>query len=166
MNKFTKEWIEKAEGDYLIISKLKPELEPVWGVCFHAQQCVEKYLKAILQENNREFKRVHDLKPLLEDCTGFIPELQNHEEKIRDLSNYAVEERYPGSGASKKEAQEAILATEEIRKVIRKYFGLSIKQQAEQKIEQQKANTQELKQDRGQNIKETQDVHHDRGRHR
>lgn len=160
MNKFTKEWIEKAEGDYLIISKLKPELEPVWGVCFHAQQCVEKYLKAILQENNHEFKRVHDLKPLLEDCTGFIPELQNHEEKIRDLSNYAVEERYPGSGASKKEAQEAILATEEIRKVIRKYFGLSLEQQVEQKFKQQESNTEELKQKQGQKS------HHSRGRHR
>ena len=160
MNKFTKEWIDKAEGDYLIISKLKPQLEPAWGVCFHAQQCVEKYLKAILQENNHEFKKVHDLNPLLGDCTGFIPELQNHEEKIRDLSNYAVDERYPGCGASNKEAQEAILATEEIRKVIRKYFGLSLEQQVEQKFEQQESNTEELKQKQGQKS------HHSRGRHR
>ena len=126
MNKLTEEWIEKAEGDYLVISKLKPELEPAWAVCFHAQQCVEKYLKAILQDNNYEFEKIHELIPLLEDCKDFIPELQNHEEKISKLSNYAVNERYPGFGASKKEAQEAIIATEETRNVIRKYFGLSL----------------------------------------
>lgn len=35
------------------------------AVCFHSQQCVEKYLKALLQEYNIAFGKIHDLPVLL-----------------------------------------------------------------------------------------------------
>jgi len=49
MKKITEEWITKAEKDYLVaIRELRTT--PIVGdaVCFHAQPCVEKYMKAIL----------------------------------------------------------------------------------------------------------------------
>jgi HEPN domain-containing protein len=52
MNPITNEWIDKAEGDFATAQR---ELQVVNdanydAVCFHAQQCIEKYLKARLQE--------------------------------------------------------------------------------------------------------------------
>jgi HEPN domain-containing protein len=43
-------WIEKAESDYKAFQKLLEMGEdcPFDTVCFHAQQCVEKYIKARL----------------------------------------------------------------------------------------------------------------------
>lgn len=51
MKQRTIEWIEKAEGDISIAMREMAASEPVWdGICFHAQQCAEKYLKALLEE--------------------------------------------------------------------------------------------------------------------
>lgn len=47
MRPLTQEWVEKAEGDYRVASTQRQDAEPVWdAICFHAQQCIEKYLKA------------------------------------------------------------------------------------------------------------------------
>ena len=41
---------------------------PTDTVCFHAQQCVEKYLKALLVLHGIEFERVHQISALI--CTA------------------------------------------------------------------------------------------------
>jgi HEPN domain-containing protein len=48
----TPEWIEKAEGDFhSALRELRARKNPNYSsACFHAQQCVEKYLKGRLQE--------------------------------------------------------------------------------------------------------------------
>jgi HEPN domain-containing protein len=55
----TKLWIKKAEND-LITAKnslnIKPE-PPLDTICFHAQQCAEKYLKAFLVYHEIEFEK-------------------------------------------------------------------------------------------------------------
>ena len=45
-----KEWIQKAEGDYHSAQReYRARKNPNYdAACFHAQQCVEKYLKAVL----------------------------------------------------------------------------------------------------------------------
>ena len=45
-----KQWIEKAEEDYKNAEYTLTLEEdcPVSTVCFHSQQCIEKYLKALL----------------------------------------------------------------------------------------------------------------------
>jgi HEPN domain-containing protein len=50
MNPLTNEWIEKADRDFETASReirvrKKPNKD---AVCFHSQQCAEKYLKLIL----------------------------------------------------------------------------------------------------------------------
>lgn len=56
MKPLTDEWIRKAEEDCRVANR-EMEAEPPSfnAVCFHAQQCVEKYLKAVLQENDVVF---------------------------------------------------------------------------------------------------------------
>lgn len=61
MNDVIREWIEKAEGDFAtanreIIVKDKPNYD---AVCFHAQQCSEKYFKALIIECGLIPSKVH-----------------------------------------------------------------------------------------------------------
>jgi HEPN domain-containing protein len=56
----TQEWIEKAEADLKVARREGQTADPVHdAVCFHAQQCAEKYLKAWLEEHNIAFPRIH-----------------------------------------------------------------------------------------------------------
>ena len=58
-------WIERAEEDYLLsVSALKRKRPLIYGATFHAQQCAEKYLKAILTFQQAPFPRTHDLAAL------------------------------------------------------------------------------------------------------
>ena len=55
-----KAWIKKAENDLIaakILFKTKPE-PPLDIICFHAQQCAEKYIKAYLVYHNIEFEKL------------------------------------------------------------------------------------------------------------
>lgn len=62
MKPITDEWIKKAEEDYIVaIESIKINPRPNYPICFHAQQCIEKYLKAVLQENLIVIEKVHDL---------------------------------------------------------------------------------------------------------
>jgi HEPN domain-containing protein len=50
MNDVVEEWIFKAEGDFTtaereLVATVAPNYD---AVCFHAQPCAEKYLKALL----------------------------------------------------------------------------------------------------------------------
>ncbi len=57
MKLLTREWIDKSEGDFATASReIRVRKSPNYdAVCFHAQQCAEKYLKALLQESEIPF---------------------------------------------------------------------------------------------------------------
>ena len=63
----TREWVLKAEGDYdVILLLLRSRKRTRYdSMRFHAQQCVEKYLKARLTEAGITFAKTHDLPALL-----------------------------------------------------------------------------------------------------
>ena len=57
------QWVAKAESDLRNAAhtvKLKTDC-PTDTVCFHVQQCVEKYLKALLISLAMAFPKTHDL---------------------------------------------------------------------------------------------------------
>lgn len=125
MKKITEEWIAKAEKDYLVaIRELKAKPPATEAVCFHAQQCIEKYMKAILQEGDVEFEKIHDLDILLGQCMEFMPELESYRDELIKLSTYAVDVRYPGLDVSEEEATKCVEIMEEVRKVIRRFFKI------------------------------------------
>jgi HEPN domain-containing protein len=50
----TARWVDLAEGDHLTAVQLEQEARPSpRQICFIAQQCVEKYLKALLEKASR-----------------------------------------------------------------------------------------------------------------
>ena len=125
MKKITQEWIAKAEEDYLVATReLEANPPALDAVCFHAQQCIEKYMKAILQEKEIEFEKIHDLDVLLQQCGSFIPELRDYRDDLIRLSAYAVDIRYPGFRVSEEEAKECVDSMEKIQQIIKSDFKI------------------------------------------
>jgi HEPN domain-containing protein len=121
----TQEWIEKAEGDLKVARREAQTADPVYdAVCFHAQQCAEKYLKALLEEHNITFPRIHDLIALLNLSGGLIPELDPVKPRLAHLSVFGIASRYPGIRADQQAAEEAMTTAEEVRTIVRAKFGL------------------------------------------
>ncbi len=125
MNPLTLEWVQKADGDYAAAKCLSQAPEPVDdAICFHAQQCVEKYLKAWLQEANIAFRRTHDLEELLALVLPTVPAWARWEPDFLILTTHAVDFRYPGKTSSSADAQHAMKVCEEVRTEIRANLGL------------------------------------------
>jgi HEPN domain-containing protein len=76
MKPTTAEWIEKAEGDFATMQReSRARRNPNYdAICFHAQQCAEKYLKARLVEADISFGKVHDLVALLDQILAIQPD--------------------------------------------------------------------------------------------
>jgi HEPN domain-containing protein len=120
------EWIEKAEGDYhTSFREYRSRKYPNYdSACFHAQQCVEKYLKGFLQKVGVYFPKTHDLNALLDLLLPIKPFLEVFRNDLKMLSVYAIDFRYPGESATKEEAKEAIRAMKKIRSEFRVLLNL------------------------------------------
>jgi HEPN domain-containing protein len=127
MKPLTSEWIEKAEGDYASAQRefRARKLPNYDAACFHAQQCVEKYIKANLQEADIAFPKIHDLVALLDIMLPIEPLWSSFKPQLRILSSLAVEVRYPGLTADKDMAEQAIKICKSVRKSARLSLGLS-----------------------------------------
>ena len=90
-------WLGKAEHDLAAAEALADRDDPYWDiVVFHAQQAVEKYLKALLVLNGQRPPRVHDLPKLLTLAAKFAPQLASFVDDCEFLSPLAIVSRYPG----------------------------------------------------------------------
>ncbi len=119
-----KAWIERAEEDYLLaLSAIRRKSPLTYGATFHAQQCIEKYLKALLISRQIEFPRTHDLAALGYLCkqAGII--LPIDDDALELLTAYAVETRYPGTQPTVEESKEAIKIAKIVRKFIKRTFS-------------------------------------------
>jgi HEPN domain-containing protein len=121
MKPLTLEWINKAEADFSSAQReLRARKNPNFdAACFHAQQCVEKYLKACLQEAEITFGKTHDLVVLLDMILPVDPILVTYRTQLRMLSSYAIEFRYPGESADKNMARQAVRVTRSFRDIMR-----------------------------------------------
>lgn len=92
-----KGWMRKAENDLKIArNTLETMTEPPLDtVCFHAQQCAEKYLKSFLAYHEIEFPLTHELGDLALLCSTIDKDFQEFVPKAKVLIPYAVEIRYP-----------------------------------------------------------------------
>jgi HEPN domain-containing protein len=94
-NDYLKNWIFRANEDIAVIENLfksEPELFAS-PICYHAQQAVEKFLKAYLVFHNIDFPRTHDLDFLLLECKKIDPLVFDIE--LDSLTDFGVSIRYP-----------------------------------------------------------------------
>ncbi len=117
------EWVKKAEND-LKTAAYTLEMDdecPTDTVCFHAQQVVEKYLKALLVFNGTPFPKTHNI----EDIMALLPahcRLRLADKDQDRLTEYATVTRYPGDydPISLDEAKKAVRIACGVRTQIRK----------------------------------------------
>jgi HEPN domain-containing protein len=126
MKPLTSEWVEKAEGDFATAGReIRARKTPNFdAVCFHAQQCVEKYLKAILQELNLPFGKTHHLTALLDILVSVVPSWELLRPQLQSLNACSVSIRYPGESADKTAAKDALSLSTTIRAEARKTLRL------------------------------------------
>ena len=120
-------WIYKAEEDYrATLTLARKRRDPVPdNVCFSAQQCVEKYLKAFLVQHGKGFPKTRDLVEILNIALVVDPLLEVIRPNVRELLPYAVAFRYPGEEATREESQRAVLAMKSTRELLRERLGLT-----------------------------------------
>ncbi len=120
MNPLTLEYVEKAEENYENIDWLQRAPTPRHNsVCFNAQQCIEKYLKAWLQDANLPVPRTHDLVELLHLVVSMRPAWRAWAADFSAFTTHAVDFRYPGESA----IAAAKIATE-VREAVREALGI------------------------------------------
>jgi HEPN domain-containing protein len=126
MKLLTYEWVEKAENDWSSLNReIRVRKNPNYdAVCFFAQQCVEKYIKARLVEADIYFKKTHDLGYLLELSAQIEPLWTTYDRELRLLTDYGVEFRYPGASADLEIAKNARNVCKSFRAVARQSLGL------------------------------------------
>ena len=119
------EWVAKAEEDYAgavdLHRRRKAPLPNL--VCFHAQQCAEKYMKALLLSKGADFPKTHDLLMLNNLCSAVGIFVEIDPKLLNTLTDYAVRTRYPGEGSTLGDAKEAMEITKSIRSFARRFLG-------------------------------------------
>jgi len=118
---FIKEWIYEGNNDLgLAEFVIKNDGTYYDLVCFHCQQAAEKFLKAYIIYLNLYYKKIHDLKYLLNVIKKkrTVPEPLFEQADL--LSAYAIDSRYPDhwNDPSLEETKECIKAAQNFKKYI------------------------------------------------
>lgn len=117
-----RQWVEKAENDLknAAYCLTMPSDCPTDTVCYHTQQCVEKYLKALLVAQDVDFPKTHDIGALI---LHLLPETRPDlsVEVQRRLTDYATTVRYPGDyePVPLNEARKAVAIARRVRRKVR-----------------------------------------------
>ena len=120
--KLVRQWLERAEDDWRLSRRLVTDSEfYAEATAFHAQQAVEKYLKAFLTWHQVEFPKTHDIKRLLKLASECDPGMAQDLCDAADLTAYAVEYRYPGEypPVTRAEATSAVAVADHVRDYVR-----------------------------------------------
>jgi HEPN domain-containing protein len=124
-----RQWVQKAENDLKNATYTLQMGEdcPTDTVCFHAQQCVEKYVKALLVCKGTDFPRTHDISQLITLLPGESRLTLTPEEQER-LTDYATVTRYPWDyePIPLSETQRAVRIARRVRSAIRKLLPRQI----------------------------------------
>jgi HEPN domain-containing protein len=125
MKKLTAEWVRKAEADYRVAQKLAHGRQPENdSVCFHCQQAAEKLLKALLVEFGLFVPRTHNLEDLLGLVRPHFPALIGLRRGFLFLTRFAVDARYPGFDARRRQADAARRWAARVRSEVRTILAL------------------------------------------
>ncbi len=128
MKPLTAEWVEKAEGDFLVASQImrRHKQRVLDAACFHCQQTVEKYVKARLCEAGISFSKTHDLVALLNLILPQEPLWTPFLSAAQALTDYAVDFCYPGDSATLAKARQCFNDCRAIRREVRLSLGLPV----------------------------------------
>lgn len=94
MKKISEEWLKSAQDDLRVIERIIQDERLTHMVAFHAQQCIEKSLKAIIEEYGMDLARIHSLERLFEIVRRYI-EIDVDIVLMEKLDKLYIDSRYP-----------------------------------------------------------------------
>ncbi|MCX5828890.1 MAG: HEPN domain-containing protein [Deltaproteobacteria bacterium] len=117
-----RKWLSYADEDLRFAQhglKLTTSV-PYRLIAYHAQQCVEKGLKAYLVYKGIDFPYTHNISRLLELCAEYAAWTEQIED-AEELTPYAITTRYPGEDdeVTDEETSRAIGIAIHVKQVIR-----------------------------------------------
>jgi HEPN domain-containing protein len=95
MKFITSQWLESAKSDLSTIEAILSNDLLTHVVAFHAQQCVEKALTAVIEEYELSSKKIHDL-VTLKNMIATVYEFDFDEDMLGLLNKLYLDSRYPG----------------------------------------------------------------------
>lgn len=125
-SEYIKNWLFRANEDIAVIESLSSlDLEYYTStICFHAQQAVEKYLKAFLIYHDVDFPKTHDVDFLVMECQKI--DKCSFEIDLKSLTDFGVSIRYPDDfyipGIT--ETKEYILIAKDIKTLVERLIKL------------------------------------------
>lgn len=89
-------WTRRAENDFSMMKAGLAVDDPITdGICFHAHQCAEKYLKTVIVSTHRVPPRTHRLGKLLDLCPDSLLRSRSVRHACAVLLRYYRFSRYP-----------------------------------------------------------------------
>lgn len=92
--KMSFEWLKAAYCDIAVMDSIVDHEFLTHMTAFHAQQCIEKSLKAILEHHGMNVPKKHDILVLKEITQNYIS--IDDDEILDDINDLYIESRYPG----------------------------------------------------------------------
>ena len=121
-------WLVKADNDLRTsLTMLEVNDPPTDTVCFHAQQCAEKALKAYLVSKDEHVERTHSIPRLVELCRKHDESYEQFVHSAPELTVYAVAGRYPDDWVdiTEEDARLAIDSADAILRFVKVRLGHS-----------------------------------------
>lgn len=122
INLLYKQWLKKADEDFYFASTHLEDEKKFFGqICFHFHQAAEKYLKTYIVVHNLTFRKIHNLKELVQTCQSQDPSFTDIKDECVYLNQFYIETRYPvhwPSFYTKTDADKSKEAADKIRKFI------------------------------------------------
>ena len=94
MKKQAESWLNAAEDDLLVIKEIIDNEHLTHMVAFHAQQSIEKSIKAVLEEKEEDIPRIHNLIQLRGRIEKYI-QLDIDEDIFNQINELYSDSRYP-----------------------------------------------------------------------
>jgi HEPN domain-containing protein len=100
-----------------VLAKQPKPKEAFWDdLCFDAQQAAKKSIKAVLVHRKIDFPKTHNIRALLELADPTRSQISKEIWQAIDLTNYAVETRYPGAAepVTRNEYRQAVALAQKV----------------------------------------------------
>jgi HEPN domain-containing protein len=95
MKETSEQWLHAAEDDLRVVARIASDEYLTHMVAFHTQQCIEKSLKAIIEEYELGHIRIHNLGRLFEIVRSKVT-LDVDVVLVETLDKLYIDARYPG----------------------------------------------------------------------
>ncbi len=118
------QFLEKARDDQVAMTEFADSRKIADHIVgFHAQQVVEKSLKAVLASRGVRFPWVHDVRLLIDMVADAGVPIPEGLEEATFLTTYAVDMRYPGEPQEPLDRQEAVSLVARVSKWAEEQIG-------------------------------------------